>query len=120
LSAQLALLDKLYLLHKARIIHDANSPQATLPHFLAHRAQPPHQPLPTVIADAPPAPTTAKRAWGRPQVDAKEVLAAAINFVARDLKMDLYIELVDLLRPQVETPPLDLDDSSSEHEDDLF
>jgi hypothetical protein len=47
-------------------------------------------------------------------------LAAAINFVARDLKMDLYIELVDLLRPRAETPPLDLDDSSSEEEDDLF
>lgn len=96
---QLAVREDLYLLHKARTISDANNPKAIPPPCLASRAQPQHQPLPTVTVTLPSGMTGGRSRDQGLEDTLMEVLQAVVQFVVRDLKSDLYIELSHMLMP---------------------
>lgn len=92
--------EDLYLLHKAKTISDANNPKAIPPPCLASRAQPQHQPLPTVTVLTAPAGITGGRLRDQGLEETRmEVLQVVVQFVVRDLKVDLYIELSHMLMP---------------------
>jgi hypothetical protein len=100
---QLALSHDLYLLHKARVIHDASGIQAHLPSCLVRRMQA-SEPLPTVSvavdAQSPSDGAGGKRRGGEEPSEARmEILVATVNFVVKDLKADLYVELTHMLMP---------------------
>jgi hypothetical protein len=100
----MALSHNLYLLHKARVIHDASGIQAHPPSCLVGRMQA-SEPLPTVSlavdTQSPSGGAGGIRPEGgeEPSKGGMELFVATVNFVVKELKADLYVELTHMLMP---------------------